>query len=110
MRYRGGGVGHAYMRAIEHWLTETGWGSDDIVVTNGSGDESEDGAEEPGDSDDANDRNLEDKVSGDETASDATSISDKEDHQSEDLDDESTGLEEEDETETLEGTLGFSGF
>lgn len=26
MRYRGGGVGHTYMRAIEQWLWETGWG------------------------------------------------------------------------------------
>ena len=26
MRYRGGGVGHLYMRGIEEWLWKTGWG------------------------------------------------------------------------------------
>lgn len=26
MRFRGGGVGHIYMRHIEPWLDETGWG------------------------------------------------------------------------------------
>lgn len=26
MRYRGGGVGHTYMRVIEQWLWATGWG------------------------------------------------------------------------------------
>ena len=27
MRFRGGGVGHEYMRAIEPWLDSTGWGA-----------------------------------------------------------------------------------
>ena len=27
MRYRGGGVGHLYMRHIEPWLDATGWGT-----------------------------------------------------------------------------------
>jgi hypothetical protein len=110
MRYRGGGVGHAYMRAIEPWLTETGWGSDDIAVTNSSDDESEDDAEEPGDSGGANGGNLEGEVSDDETASNTTPISDQEDRQDVDLDEEYTGSEGENETETFEGTLGFSGF
>lgn len=35
MRFRGGGVGHTFMRVLETWLTETGWGSDitpDVAV------------------------------------------------------------------------------
>ena len=28
MRYRGGGVGHLYMRKVEQWLQKTGWGQD----------------------------------------------------------------------------------
>jgi hypothetical protein len=27
MRFRGGGVGHMYMRQVEPWLDATGWGS-----------------------------------------------------------------------------------
>ena len=27
MRFRGGGVGHRYMRQVEPWLDETGWGT-----------------------------------------------------------------------------------
>jgi len=45
MRYRGGGVGHTYMRAIEEWLLETGWGhsipeidvSEPLVAPEGEG-------------------------------------------------------------------------
>ena len=33
MRYCGGGVGHLYMRAIEVWLAETGWGADDALTS-----------------------------------------------------------------------------
>jgi len=47
MRYRGGGVGHTYMRAIEQWLWRTGWGCEipDIDVSepqSGDGDNDED--------------------------------------------------------------------
>lgn len=27
MRFRGGGIGHGYMRLIEPWLDQTGWGT-----------------------------------------------------------------------------------
>ena len=27
MRFRGGGVGHIYMRKVEEWLDGTGWGT-----------------------------------------------------------------------------------
>ena len=27
MRFRGGGIGHIYMRQIEQWLDATGWGT-----------------------------------------------------------------------------------
>ena len=48
MRYRGGGVGHHYMRAIETWLAETGWGSDDVTPTAEFDDDiQEDAAEDP---------------------------------------------------------------
>ena len=33
MRYRGGGVGHLYMRAIEVWLTGTGWGANNALTS-----------------------------------------------------------------------------
>ena len=35
MRFQGGSVGHTFMRVLETWLTETGWGSDitpDVAV------------------------------------------------------------------------------
>jgi hypothetical protein len=44
MRYRGGGVGHKYMRAIEQWLWETGWGG---KVPNAEESEPDTAEEEP---------------------------------------------------------------
>ena len=61
MRYRGGGVGHTYMRAIETWLTETGWGSDDVLISADKDvDSDEDHSNNPGDEDHGNNPGDED--------------------------------------------------
>ena len=71
MRYRGGGVGHAYMRAIEVWLAETGWGSDDILELAGEGvDLKEDAEDAEHGEESGNGGNLEVEVPEDEAAFD----------------------------------------
>jgi hypothetical protein len=101
MRYRGGGVGHTYMRAIEQWLWETGWGCkipDIVEEEEGSSQqeepilEAEDGSDPGSDSDDPSE-------SGTESEKDDPPESDEED--SDDI------LEDE---ETLEGEFGYSTF
>jgi len=89
MRYRGGGVGHKYMRTIEQWLWTTGWGNDIPEV-----DEPEPAAEEEVV------LTEEGSDSGTESGSDGSEV-----------DEEGSGEDEiiEDE-ETLEGEYGYSIF
>ena len=103
MRYRGGGVGHTYMWAVEVWLAETGWGSNDILVSIDEDTSSEEatedleGIEEDGGS--------EDEVSDGDAASNITH-SDEESNS--DIDPDVEYLSSENEKETMDGEYGFS--
>ena len=108
MRYRGGSVGHLYMRAIESWLAETGWGSNDAylpadedIVLEGGGEGSKNGE------DGQTIGNGEDEVPEDEEL-DSDTEPDQENRP--DVDPDIEYLTSEDEEETLEGEFGFSGF
>ena len=95
MCYRGGGVGHAYMRTIEDWLWETGWGHDipevDVsephIAAGGEGQTQQ----EPTPSEDGSDS---------EKGSDSDDL-----HESGDGD-----SDEDNEEETMEGEFGYSVF
>src|SRR5579872_1454153 len=81
MRYRGGGVGHLYMRTIEPWLSGTGWGSGDVLAPDNDsdlegGDESNNDDEPEGN---AQEGNSEDEISDDDRVSDRSGQSDQED-------------------------------
>lgn len=83
MRYRGGGVGHLYMRAVEVWLTETGWGADDTLIYSSSDldmdseDNEEDGNKDPGDrGEDTGDGGSDGEVSSEDVSSGHTTESD----------------------------------
>jgi hypothetical protein len=103
MRYRGGGVGHLYMRAIEVWLAETGWGSNDALV---STNDSEEGSEESSDdSEDENGGNPENEVSEDEVSN--GTVSSDEEHGS-GIDPDAEYASSEDDEETMDGKYGFS--
>ena len=106
MRYRGGGVGHLYMRAIEIWLAETGWGSNDTLAsTNEDADSAEDAEDSEGENN-RSDGESEDEVPEDDAVSNGTIDSD-EGHSAE-LDPDAEVSSENDE-ETLDGEYGFSG-
>ncbi|KAF9644427.1 hypothetical protein BDM02DRAFT_3190600 [Thelephora ganbajun] len=110
MRYQGGGVGHLYMRAIEAWLTETGWGSDDALACNLDSDaDSEEEGEDSGDSKDGRSNgNSEDEVSDKcDALPDRTTYSDQE--SGSDMDPEAEYASGEDNEETLDGEYSFSG-
>jgi hypothetical protein len=97
MRYRGGGVGHLYMRLIEVWLAETGWGAnDDIISTNEDTDEEED-SKSSGDSTSDGDHE-------DDTVSNGTT-----DLDSSDIDPDAENMSSENDEETIDGKYGFSG-
>ena len=109
MRYRGGGVGHLYMRAIEVWLAETGWGSDDVPVPEGesgniSSDHSSDGDREE---DDEADRSI-DEDPPESDGSPCATDSEQEDQLDPCSDIEK--LSDEEDGETFEGELGFGGY
>ena len=81
MRYRGGGVGHLYMRPIEPWLPRTGWGSGDVLAPDNDsgsegGDESSNDGEHKGK---GHEGNSEDEISDDDRVSDISRQSDRED-------------------------------
>lgn len=101
MRYRGGGVGHLYMRGIEIWLAETGWGSNDTPITTDGDVSSEEGSEDS-DSDDGNDDG---EVSEDAVSNGA--IGSDEEH-GPDMDLDAEYLFSENEEETMDGEYGFS--
>ena len=105
MRYRGGGVGHLYMRAIEVWLAETGWGSDDwaLLSTDEDTDSTEEDSEDGGEN--GSDRGSEEEVPEDDMASNGTTSSDGEQSAGVDSDVE---LSSENDEETLDGEYGFS--
>lgn len=100
MRYHGGGVGHLYMRAIEAWLAETGWGSPNIPTPSGGDpdpeEESSKGVDDRKGTARRNDRNSEDEVSGDEESD--------EEHHSDPNNERASDNEGE---ETAEGEYGY---
>ena len=100
MRYRGGGFGHLYMRAIEVWLAETGWGSDDILA---SKDESESFNSNQSSEDDG-----EDSTSANGDSDGEVGRSDSEQGDLSDVDPDAEDLSTEEDEETVEGEFGFS--
>lgn len=106
MRYRGGGVGHLYMRAIEVWLAKTGWGSDDTLVPE---DESNSIDSNQGSEDDGEDNTSVDGHSDEEASrSDgSTCTTDSEQEDCSDLDPGAENSSHEEDEETVEGELGF---
>ena len=106
MRYRGGGVGHLYMREVEQWLRETGWGCDipdaeekqeDVLAKEGSdlgvGDDPEELGSEPDEGDEPY-LELGEPENGEEDL----------DPESDEGDDENEIIEDED---TIEGGYGY---
>ena len=92
------------MRAIEAWLTETGWGSNDTLVPTDEDAESED---TPDDSeDDGNGGDPEDELVSEDTISSRTTGSDEDRDLGTDPDTEYSSSENEE--ETMDGTYGFS--
>ena len=106
MRYRGGGVGHTYMRAIEVWLAETGWGSDDILTpTDAKGIDLEDNVRDTEHGEGSgNQGNLEGEVSEDEAALDREEPD--QDHRPDADPDHEYTADGQDE-ETVEGEYGY---
>lgn len=106
MRYRGGGVGHLYMRAIEVWLAETGWGSNDAPMSTNGDVSSEESSEDSDSSEDSkSDGNDEGEVSEDAVSN--GTIGSGEEHGS-DVDPDAEYLFSENEEETMDGEYGFS--
>ena len=107
MRYRGGGVGHIYMRAIEIWLTETGWGSSDALASANEDAEQEEGDEDESEDSEANAKggDSEDEVQEGDVVSNGVMSSDEEYNLDADPDIE---LSSENDEETLDGKYGFS--
>src|ERR1700759_2644318 len=107
MRYRGGSIGHLYMRTVEAWLAKTGWGADDILMPEPSdSDDSE--ATDPGleNKKDNSNAGSEDEVS-DEGRTSSNHTTDTDDSLNNDPD--TLYAIDEDNEETLEGEYGFSG-
>jgi len=92
MRYRGGGVGHTYMWAIEEWLLETGWGHD---IPECDVSEPHVAAEGEGQSQDPTQA---------EDGSDSGTGSDSDDQQGD------GDSDQDNEEETMEGEFGYSTF
>jgi hypothetical protein len=109
MRYRGGGVGHLYMRAIEVWLAETGWGSNDGLIPAGRDDELEESGDSASESSSEERRrggNSEDEVSeGDE---ESTHTADSDGESGSDIDPDIEYASSENDEETMDGEWGFS--
>ena len=100
MRFRGGGVGHLYMRAIEVWLTKTGWGSNDTLVPTNEDVDSEDASDNSEDNPGNGSGDSEDEGSERTTGSD-------EDHSS-GTDSDTKHSSSKNEEETMDGKYGFS--
>ena len=122
MRYRGGGVGHLYMRAIEVWLAETGWGSHDSPTFTNEDSDSEEGSKDSEDNEDGrvggnsedevpeDDRvggNSEDGVPEDDAVSDSGTVYSEQEIDP-DVDPDAEYLSSEDDEETMDGQYGFS--
>ena len=116
MRYRGGGVGHLYMHAIEVWLAETGWGADDALTS--SPEDSDISSEDGGDNknegscdshEDNSNEDSQDKLTSNEgdTSSNRTTESEDTDYSS-DGDHDKLYATDGDNGETLDGEFGFT--
>lgn len=139
MRFRGGGVGHLYMRAIEIRLAETGWGSGDTLTSTNediNSDEDNGNMESKGDSNseeedmegkedsesEEDNEDMEGKEnsendtgsSGDEISEDSDAAesehSDSVQEHHSDGDSDTEYVSDEEEEETMDGKYGFSGF
>jgi hypothetical protein len=123
MRYRGGGVGHTYMRAIEVWLAETGWGSDDTPILGSDSDTGTSEDEDPGDNgnsgDDGADENTgpdpqrhdkgeSEEEASEEEASEKGDTSDSSIESDQDPDHSDLYATDEENEETMDGEYGFS--
>ena len=107
MRYRGGGVGHLYMRAIEVWLAETGWGDDSLIPTNRDDDSGSEDSTSGSASEERSDGNSEDEVSEVDEESDHPTDSDEK--SGSDIDPDIEYASSENGEETVDGEWGFSG-
>ena len=103
MRYRGGGVGHTYMRAIEIWLAETGWGSDDVLLFMGEDVDLEEDTEHGAEG--GNDENLEVEEPEDEAALDRT---EPDQDNGPDADPDHQYMADGQDEETAEGEYGYA--
>ena len=93
------------MRAIEAWLAETGWGSNDALISTDIN--SEESSESSDDSKDSrSDKNSEEEVPEGDTVSNSTVDSDKE-HGTE-VDPDAEYASSENNEETVDGEYGFS--
>lgn len=105
MRYRGEGVGHKYMRDIESWLWETGWGWDighkteEIPETKAMEDEP-DSDEEGNEEEEVGDEENKDEEVESEDEGEGDGNESEEENEDEIIEDE----------ETMEGELGYSIF
>ena len=106
MRYRGGGVGHIYMRAVEVWLAETGWGSNNTLASRDEDINLEEDAEDlEGSEESKRSEDSENEVSDSDAASNITQ-SDEESNS--DIDPDVEYVSSENEEETMDGEYGFS--
>ena len=107
MRYRGGGVGHLYMRTIEVWLAETGWGSNDPLVSTDVDSSEEDSEDSDNSEDNGSGGNPEDGMPEFDTASNSTMDSDR--GRDSEVDPDAEYASSEGDEETMDGRYGFSG-
>ena len=106
MRYRGGGVGHLYMQAVEVWLAKTGWGSNDTLVSVDEDINLEEVTENfEGAEDSKRSGGSEDEVPDDDAASTITHSDEESDS---DIDSDVEYVSSEDDEETMDGEYGFS--
>ena len=97
MRFRGGGVGHLYMRQIEPWLDATGWGASwpSLIDRDPCPDQDSPRQERSGAETDDEDDNSEDSSSSeDEAMSDVEEDIEEDPEQSGDSDEEGDEDEE----------------
>jgi hypothetical protein len=89
MRFRGGGVGHLYMRQIEPWLDATGWGASWPLLRDRDPYPDQDSPRQESNRDDEEDEISEDGSSDeDEEMGDVEEAIEEDPEQSEDSDEE----------------------
>ena len=96
MRFRGGGVGHLYMRQIEPWLDATGWGASWPLLRDRDPYPDQDSPRQESSSDETD---TEDENDQDDNSDEDEEMSDVEDDIEEDLEQSEDSDEEGDEDE-----------